>query len=221
MIFSDNSTTCVSALKGDGLIFILSSPSGAGKTSLATRLLQEDSSLALSVSFTTRPPRAGEQEGKDYFFVSQEVFNAHIQKGTFLEYAEVFGHFYGTPYQPVKKFLSMGHDVLFDVDWQGTQQLSACSLGQIVRVFVLPPCFKELEKRLHLRAKDNHETIAYRMAKAQEEVRHWGEYDYIVINDHFEKAFLSLKAILQAERLKRTNQKKLPDFIEKLFTSHL
>lgn len=201
-----------------GLMLILSSPSGAGKTSLARQLLEKDPHLSLSVSVTTRPQRIGEVEGKDYFFVSPETFMADVQADKFLEYANVFGYFYGTPRHIVETFLGKGQDVLFDVDWQGAQQLARWSAQHIVRVFILPPSLDELHHRLQKRSQDSEAIIKERMAKAQGEISHWMEYDYILINDDFNESLSSLQTILHAERLKRERQIGLSPFIQNLLT---
>lgn len=203
-------------IKRRGLMLVLSSPSGAGKTSLSRGLLEKEPQLSLSVSVTTRPQRLGEVEGKDYFFVTLEAFLEQIQENKLLEYAQVFGHFYGTPRRAVEDFLAQGQDVLFDVDWQGTQQLMRLAAADIVRVFILPPSFQELENRLHKRSQDSVPIVQARMAKAQGEIMHWNEYDYVLINDHFDESLFSLQAILRAERLKRERQIGLFPFIQQL-----
>jgi guanylate kinase len=199
-----------------GLMLVLSSPSGAGKTTLSRRLLAEDNGVTLSVSVTTRKMRPGEVDGRDYQFIDRRQFDALIEKDELLEWAEVFDNYYGTPEKPVMDALGHGHDVLFDIDWQGTQQLSEKAHGDVVSVFILPPSVPELERRLHSRAQDDYETIHRRMAKAADEMSHWAEYDYVVINRDIEQAFADIKAILAAERLKRERQPGLSDFVRGL-----
>jgi guanylate kinase len=199
-----------------GLMLVLSSPSGAGKTTLSRRLLDEDKGVALSVSVTTRKMRPGEAEGRDYHFINRRQFDALVEKDELLEWAEVFDNYYGTPVKPVMDALSGGHDVLFDIDWQGTQQLREKARNDQVSVFILPPSIPELERRLHSRAQDDYETIHRRMAKAADEMSHWAEYDYVVINRDIDQAFADVKAILAAERLKRERQPGLSDFVRGL-----
>ncbi|MGA2565317.1 MAG: guanylate kinase [Pseudolabrys sp.] len=199
-----------------GLMLVLSSPSGAGKTTLSRRLLVQDSGVTLSVSVTTRKIRPGEVDGRDYTFIDRQRFDALIEKDGLLEYAEVFDNYYGTPAKPVMDALGQGRDVLFDIDWQGTQQLREKARGDLVSVFILPPSVPELEQRLHKRAQDDHETIHHRMAKAADEMSHWAEYDYVIINHDLDQAFADVKAILSAERLKRERQPGLSDFVRGL-----
>jgi len=199
-----------------GLMLVLSSPSGAGKTTLSRRLLAEDKGVTLSVSVTTRKMRPGEVDGRDYHFIDRRQFDALVEKDGLLEWAEVFDNYYGTPVAPVMDALSRGHDVLFDIDWQGTQQLSEKARSDVVSVFILPPSIPELEQRLHKRAQDDYETIHRRMAKAADEMSHWAEYDYVVINRDIEQAFADVQAILAAERLKRERQPGLSDFVRGL-----
>lgn len=196
-----------------GLLLVLSSPSGAGKTTISRALLERDSNLTLSVSATTRPKRPNELEGVHYFFKDQAGFDAMVEKGEFLEYAEVFGHSYGTPKAPVEKSLADGKDVLFDIDWQGTQQVAAAMSGDLVRVFLLPPSHEELERRLRSRAQDSEEVVQGRMAKAASEMEHWNEYEYVVINVDFDRCLADVEAILRAERLKRVRQTNLDAFV--------
>ncbi|MFZ4690322.1 MAG: guanylate kinase [Polymorphobacter sp.] len=197
-----------------GLMFVLSSPSGAGKTTLSRRLLKGDNSITLSVSATTRPPRKGETEGVDYYFVSPERFAEMVDRDELLEWATVFGHRYGTPRGPVETALHAGRDVLFDIDWQGTQQLQQTdAASDLVRVFILPPDLAELERRLTTRATDHPDVIAGRMARARDEISHWGEYDYILINDDAETCLTEIRAILHAERLRRKRQLGLASFV--------
>ncbi len=199
-----------------GFMLVLSSPSGAGKTTLSRRLLAEDAGFSLSVSATTRLPRPGEVDGHDYFFVSPERFQEMVRKGEFLEHAVVFDHRYGTPKAPVEEALARGRDVLFDIDWQGTQQVRANAGKDLVSVFILPPSVAELERRLHSRAQDPVEVVRGRMAKAADEMSHWAEYDYAVINHSVEESLAELRAIVVAERLKRERRTGLVDFVQGL-----
>jgi guanylate kinase len=197
-------------------MLVLSSPSGAGKTTLTRKLLDEDKGVALSVSVTTRKIRPGEKDGRDYYFVDRRRFDAMVEKNELLEWAEVFDNYYGTPKKPVMDALAAGRDVLFDVDWQGTQQLRDKAPKDLVSIFVLPPSIPELERRLHKRAQDDYETIHRRMAKAADEMSHWQEYDYVVINHDLDQAFADVIAILTAERVKRDRQVGLSDFVRSL-----
>lgn len=199
-----------------GLMLVLSSPSGAGKTTLSRRLLESDGEIDMSVSATTRKPRPGEVDGKDYFFLSTEDFGIMRNKDEFLEHAKVFGNYYGTPRKPVEEALARGHDVLFDIDWQGTQQLDEAASEDLVKVFILPPSAQDLEKRLETRAQDPADVVAARMAKASDEISHYQEYDYIIINENIDKAFMELQAILRAERLKRRRLTGLANFVKQL-----
>jgi len=199
-----------------GLMFVLSSPSGAGKTTLSRMLLEADDRVDLSISVTTRPKRPGEIEGRHYHFIDAKRFEAMVTAGDLLEWAKVFGHSYGTPRAPVEQALSGGHDVLFDIDWQGTQQLREKAPKDLVSVFVLPPSIPELERRLRIRAQDGEDVIRARMAKADGEMSHWAEYDYVVINRDIDHAFSEVRAILAAERLKRERQTGLSSFVRKL-----
>jgi guanylate kinase len=199
-----------------GLMLVLSSPSGAGKTTLSRRLLDSDGAITMSVSVTTRAPRSGEVEGKDYFFSSPSMFTQMVQGGGFLEHALVFGHHYGTPKEPVMLALAKGRDVLFDIDWQGTQQLRQQAGDDLVSIFVLPPSHDELERRLRARAQDADDVVAARMAKASNEISHWAEYDYVVINDDLEDTLAKIKTILAAERMKRGRQTGIPAFVSTL-----
>ena len=199
-----------------GLMLVLSSPSGAGKTSIARSLLTRDKEINMSVSATTRPRRPGEAEGKDYYFVDEEKFKTDINKGLFLEYARVFDHYYGTPLGLVQKFLSSGCDVLFDIDWQGTQQIKAKARDDLVSIFVLPPSTAELEKRLITRAQDSAEVVAGRMARAADEMSHYPEYDYIIVNHDLDQSIDSVHTILKAERLRRSRQASLTEFMKQL-----
>ena len=200
-----------------GLLLILSSPSGAGKSTLSRRLMQWDRSLRFSVSATTRKPRPGEQDGREYYFRSREAFEAMVAEGEMLEHAEVFGNFYGSPRGPVEAAMAEGRDTLFDIDWQGGQQIRNSALGRdVVSVFVLPPSIAELESRLRGRAQDSEAVIAERMAKSESEISHWAEYDYVIVNNDLDTAFNDLVTILQAERLRRDRQPHLADFVRGL-----
>ncbi len=205
------------ALSRRGMMLILSSPSGAGKSTLSRLLLESEPEMAMSVSVTTRPPRPGEVHGKDYYFVSHEEFRRMRDAGELLEWAEVFGNYYGSPRKPVEEALAAGRDVLFDVDWQGAQQITqAVGEDDIVRVFIMPPSVEVLHERLRRRAQDPEEVIARRMAQAAAEISHWPEYDYIIINDDLQRAFEELKAIVRAERLRRHRRAGLPDFVRNM-----
>ena len=199
-----------------GLMLVLSSPSGAGKTTLARMLLAKERGLEMSVSVTTRTKRPGEVNGRHYHFIDRKRFEQLVRGGELLEYAEVFGNHYGTPRKPVEKALKAGRDVLFDIDWQGTQQLSEKLPQDLVSVFVLPPSIPELERRLHTRAQDDEDVIHARMAKAAGEMSHWAEYDYVVINRRLARAFAGVRAVLAAERLKRERQTGLSAFVRGL-----
>ncbi|MEM1275913.1 MAG: guanylate kinase [Pseudomonadota bacterium] len=201
-----------------GIMFILSSPSGAGKSTLSRRLLESDPAFALSISATTRPKRPGEEEGKHYYFVEKEEFSRMVAAGEMLEYASVFGNSYGSPRGPVERVLAEGRDMLFDVDWQGAQQLGASDLGQsVVKVFILPPSIEELERRLRARAADSEEVIAQRMAEARAEISHWAEYDYVLINDNLDRCFARIETIIAAERLRWRRQKGIFDHVNALY----
>ncbi|HRQ26860.1 guanylate kinase [Hyphomicrobium sp.] len=199
-----------------GLLLVLSSPSGAGKTSLARALLDTDPDIRLSVSATTRKPRPGEVDGEDYWFVDEAKFKAMIEGEEFLEWATVFGNYYGTPRAPIEAAVSKGRDVLFDIDWQGTQQLAERMAGDLVRVFVLPPSGEALEARLKRRAQDPDHVVAKRMAGAAAEISHWAEYDYVIVNGDLGESIAGLKAILAAERLKRERMTGLTAFVRDL-----
>jgi len=199
-----------------GLMLVLSSPSGAGKTTLSRMLLKADRNIELSVSVTTRPRRRGEVDGRDYHFIAPAQFKAMVRSGELLEWAEVFGHCYGTPRRPVEKALRAGRDVLFDIDWQGTQQLREKARDDLVSVFILPPSVSELERRLKRRAQDSHVIIGSRMAKAAGEMSHWPEYDYVIVNRDKDEAFAEVEAILAAERRKRERQVGLSAFVRAL-----
>ncbi|MFL4967393.1 MAG: guanylate kinase [Xanthobacteraceae bacterium] len=213
---ADASSRTNAAVARRGLMLVLSSPSGAGKTTLSRKLLATDPSVELSVSVTTRPMRSGEVDGRDYRFIDRARFDGMVGGGELLEWAEVFDHCYGTPKQPVQAALEAGRDVLFDIDWQGTQQLREKVPTDLVSVFVLPPSVSELERRLRARALDPDDVIKRRMAKAADEMSHWAEYDYVVINRDIDKAFIEVCAILAAERLKRERQTGLSGFVRTL-----
>jgi len=202
-----------------GVLFVLSSPSGAGKTTISRMMLEADGEIALSISATTRPPRPGEKDGVDYHFVDTDTFKQMAANGEFLEWAHVFGHRYGTPRARVDELLDAGKDVLFDIDWQGAQQLYQEAGPDVVRVFVLPPTMEELERRLRARKTDSDEVIAARMARAANEISHWDGYDYVLINDAVEDCYGEVMAILRAERLKRRRQIGLIGFARDLIRS--
>jgi len=199
-----------------GLMLVLSSPSGAGKTTLSRLLLERYAAIELSVSVTTRRPRPGEIDGRDYHFIDHARFDAMVAHGDLLEWAEVFGNRYGTPRAPVERVLAAGRDVLFDIDWQGTQQLREKARADVVSVFILPPSAVDLEKRLHSRAQDSGQVIRSRMSRASHEMSHWAEYDYIVINHDVDAAFAEVQSILKAERLKRERRVGLTTFVREL-----
>jgi guanylate kinase len=203
-------------IKRRGLMLVLSSPSGAGKTTIARKLLEREPNLKMSVSVTTRPRRRGEVQGIDYRFVEANAFGEMVNRGELLEHAKVFGHYYGTPRKPVEAALAAGRDMLFDIDWQGTQQLAQRAGSDLVKVFILPPSTAELERRLMGRAQDSTEVVASRMAKAADEMSHWPEYEYIVINVEVEGSVAEVRAILVAERLRRARQVGLVDFVKRL-----
>ena len=203
------------AIARRGLMLVLSSPSGAGKTTLSRKLLAADPNIELSISVTTRRQRPGETDGRDYHFIDPARFEAMVEKGELLEWAQVFGHRYGTPRAPVEAALMRGRDVMFDIDWQGTQQLEKAG-RDLVSVFVLPPSIPDLERRLRTRAQDSDEVIHARMAKAADEMSHWAEYDYVVINTDIDHAFVQVQSILAAERLRRERQIGLSDFVRRL-----
>jgi len=199
-----------------GLLLVLSSPSGAGKTTLARNLLASDPDITMSVSATTRPPRPGEVNGVDYHFMDAQAFGDLRNRDELLESAKVFDHYYGTPRAPVEKALAEGRDVLFDIDWQGTQQLQEALADDLVRVFILPPSAAELERRLLTRAQDSHEIVARRMAKASDEISHYAEYDYVLVNEDADHSLLQIRTILDAERQRRVRQTGLTDFVKRL-----
>jgi guanylate kinase len=199
-----------------GLMFTLSSPSGAGKSTLAKKLIEDDSSMALSVSATTRERRSSEIDGREYKFLGKEEFEAMADRGEFLEHAMVFGNHYGTPQAPVEAMLIQGRDVLFDVDWQGARALRAAAPEDVVGIFILPPSMVELERRLHARAEDSEDVIKKRMARSLDEISHWEEYDYVLVNTRIEETLTQIKQILAAERLKRRRQLWLTLHVERL-----
>lgn len=200
-----------------GLMLIVSSPSGAGKTTLTRRLLAEDDDVVLSVSATTREARPGEENGRDYYFVSHERFQEMIESDELLEHAIVFDNRYGTPRGPVTEALQSGKDVIFDIDWQGTQQLMSSSRAiDLVRIFILPPTIATLEKRLKQRGQDSAETIAKRMTKAENEISHWAEYDYVLVNDDLDQTYADLKSIVRAERYRRERRPGMSEFVRTL-----
>jgi guanylate kinase len=199
-----------------GLLLILSSPSGAGKTTLSRKLMAWDPTMRFSVSATTRAPRPGEEDGREYYFRSRSEFEGMVRTGEMLEHAEVFGNFYGSPRGPVEAAMQAGTDTLFDIDWQGGQQIKQAMRGDVVSIFILPPSIAELDRRLRSRGQDSDEVIAGRMAKSRDEISHWAEYDYVLVNEDLEATFESLKTILTAERLKRERQPHLSAFVRTL-----
>ena len=199
-----------------GLLIVLSSPSGAGKTTISRLLLDADPEVRMSISATTRPKRPGEVEGEDYHFVDDAEFDRLIAAGEFVEWAPVFGHRYGTPKAPVKDALRDGHDILFDIDWQGTQQLHSAMGEDLVRIFILPPSMAELERRLRERGTDSEEVVADRMRRASGEISHWAEYDYVLVNASMEDCLAQVRTIVAAERLKRSRQVGLVTFVRDL-----
>ena len=199
-----------------GLMLVLSSPSGAGKTTISRKLLERDGNLSMSISVTTRPRRPGEVDGKDYHFIDAAEFARLVGAGALLEHAKVFGNYYGTPRAAVESALAEGRDVLFDIDWQGTQQLAETAREDLVSVFILPPSTRELERRLKARAQDSAAEVTRRMAKAADEMSHWAEYDYIIVNHDIESSTRRVQAILQAERLRRERQVGLSEFVKAL-----
>ena len=201
-----------------GILLVMSSPSGAGKTTLARALVATDPNISMSVSVTTRPLRAGEIDGKDYFFISKERFAAMRDSGELLEWAEVFGNLYGTPRRPVELALGKGRDVLFDIDWQGTQQLAQAMEDDLVTIFILAPSAEDLRHRLIKRAQDSAAIVAKRMAEASKEISHWPEYDYVIVNDEVAVTGAKIAAILAAERLRRKRQTGLTEFVRRLTT---
>lgn len=200
-----------------GLLIILSSPSGAGKSTLSRRLLEFDAEVQFSISATTRPPRPGEEEGREYFFKSRREFEAMAASGEMLEHAEVFGHLYGTPRTPVEAAIVQGRDVLFDVDWQGGQQIRNSALrASVVSVFILPPSIQELENRLRARGQDSREVVSGRMEKSRDEISHWAEYDYVLVNERLPQCEAELRSIIRAERLRRDRRPELMGLVTEL-----
>ena len=199
-----------------GLMMVLSSPSGAGKTTIAQRLLETDTGITLSVSVTTRAKRSNEIDGRDYSFIDATAFNLMVNRDQLLEHAKVFGNYYGTPRAPVEKTLAPGRDILFDIDWQGTQQLKEKARDDLISVFILPPSWRELERRLRARAEDDTAEINRRMAKASDEMSHWAEYDYVIVNRDLDQCVAAVREILHSERLKRDRQIGLSEFVSGL-----
>lgn len=206
----------LSQLRRRGLMLVLSSPSGAGKSTISRRILAQDDAIALSVSVTTRQPRPGEVDGVHYVFASIPDFESRIAAGAMLEHAKVFENYYGTPRGPVEDSLKSGRDVMFDIDWQGNRQLTETARQDVVSIFILPPSYAELERRLRDRGQDSDDVIAKRMAKAAAEMSHWGEYDYVIVNQDLDASVAAVQAILTAERMKRSRQPDLPGFVESL-----
>jgi guanylate kinase len=205
-----------SAIHRRGFLLVLSSPSGAGKTTITRRLIEQDPSLSLSVSVTTRPPRPGEVDGRDYWFIDRARFDAMVAQGELLEHAIVFGNCYGTPRRPIEEALTAGRDIVTDIDWQGTQQISGSLRGDVVTIFILPPTRAALEARLKTRAQDSDAVVAARMAKSSEEMSHWNEYDYVIVNRQIEPSVAEAQAIVTAERLRRTRQLGLAEFVNRM-----
>jgi len=199
-----------------GLMLVLSSPSGAGKTTISRKLMDGDANLTMSVSATTRPRRPGEEDGRDYHFVDPTEFNLMVNRRQLLEHAKVFGNYYGTPIEPVEQALAAGRDVIFDIDWQGAQQVAEKAREDLVSIFILPPSTAELDRRLHRRAQDPEEVVAARMAKASDEMSHYAEYDFIIINRDIDESVAQVRAIVTAERLRRQRQVGLSDFVKHL-----
>ena len=199
-----------------GIMIVLSSPSGAGKTTLTRKLLKENPDMAMSVSATTRSTRRGEEDGIDYYFISKNKFVEMVDDDAFLEHAKVFDNFYGTPRAPVEQALSDGRDVVFDIDWQGAQQLTQAAADDLVKIFILPPNMRELENRLKTRAQDTDDVIAKRMAKSEAEISHWAEYDYVIVNEDLETALKELRIIVDAERMRRRRQPWISGFVKSL-----
>ncbi|WP_255554562.1 guanylate kinase [Sphingomicrobium clamense] len=199
-----------------GLLIVLSSPSGAGKTTISRKLMEADPTITMSISATTRAPRPGEEDGKDYHFVTDEAFQHLVDEGELAEWAYVFDHRYGSPKEPIKEALKAGRDILFDIDWQGTQQLRSAFGNDLVSIFILPPSMKELERRLHDRKTDSEDVIAGRMRRAAGEIGHWGEYDYVLVNEQVEDCLSEVQAIVTAERMRRNRRPYLTDFTRQL-----
>lgn len=205
-----------SSIARRGFMLVLSSPSGAGKTTIARKVLESEKKLVLSISVTTRPKRNSEKEGSDYFFVDETIFSQMVDNRQFLEHAQVYGYYYGTPRASIEELLAVGTDVLFDIDWQGTQQLKQTALNDLVSVFILPPTIEDLEKRLYTRGEDSEEVVRKRMRQAQHECSHWAEYDYVIVNETLEESIQKVRSIVQAERLKRRRQVGLANFVNRL-----
>jgi guanylate kinase len=199
-----------------GMMLVLSSPSGAGKTTISRKLLERDQNMTMSVSATTRPRRPGEEDGRDYHFVDPTEFNLMVNRRELLEHAKVFGNYYGTPVEPVEQALAAGRDVIFDIDWQGAQQVAERAREDLVSVFILPPSTDELDRRLHKRAQDPADVVAARMAKASDEMSHYAEYDFIIINSEIDESVAQVEAIVTAERLRRQRQIGLSEFVKHL-----
>jgi guanylate kinase len=208
--------SAATAIRRRGFLLVLSSPSGAGKTTITRRLLERDPSLSLSVSVTTRPRRSSEIDGRDYHFIDQPSFDRMVAQGELLEHATVFGHCYGTPRAPIDAAIAAGRDIVTDIDWQGTQQVKASLRDDLVTIFVLPPSLEALEARLKTRAQDSAEIVAARMEKSAEEMSHWPEYGYVIVNDDLEASVAQAQAIVTAERLSRDRQTGLADFVTRL-----
>ncbi|MBT4739075.1 MAG: guanylate kinase [Rhodospirillaceae bacterium] len=205
-----------SVIQRRGLMLVLSSPSGAGKSTIARALLEREDELYLSISLTTRPPRPGEEEGRDYFFVTEDEYQKKVNDNELLEHARVFNNYYGTPRTLVERHLTAGEDVLFDIDWQGTQQLRESARDDVISIFILPPSYEELEKRLTGRGQDSEDVVSKRMAKASDEMSHWPEYDYVIVNDEIEESIQNVQAILKAERLRKMRRLGLGDFVKSI-----
>jgi guanylate kinase len=216
----DPSPTDATTRQRRGLLIVLSSPSGAGKTTISRMLLDADDEIAMSVSATTRPMRPGEHDGKDYSFVEDDEFDRMIAEGEFVEWANVFGYRYGTPKAPVKDALRDGRDILFDIDWQGARQLEPDFKGQLVTIFLLPPSMAELEQRLRARGTDSADVIAERMRRAAEEISHWAEYEYVLVNRDMDECLAQVRAIVAAERSRRVRQTGLHPFVTELAGPH-
>ncbi|MER2520209.1 MAG: guanylate kinase [Bdellovibrionales bacterium] len=214
--FSHSNPFAFGGVQRRGLMMVLSSPSGAGKTTISRRMLESDSELTLSISVTTRPPRPNEVDGRDYHFIDTTEFNLMLNRDQLLEHAKYLTNYYGTPRLPVEQALASGKDILFDIEWQGTQQLAEKVRADLVSVFILPPTWKDLEKRLYTRAQDDPSEINRRMAKAADEMSHWAEYDYVIINRDLDESVQAARAILQSERLKRNRQVGLAEFVNGL-----
>jgi len=216
-----NTSSALNEIKAKrrGLMVVLSSPSGAGKTTLTRKLLKENPDMAMSVSATTRSPRPGETDGEDYYFISKNKFAQMIDDEAFLEHARVFDNFYGTPRAPVEQALEDSRDIVFDIDWQGAQQLTQAAADDLVKIFILPPNMRELEKRLKSRAQDSDETIAKRMSKSEAEISHWAEYDYVIVNEDIDIAMNELRTIVASERMRRRRQPWLSSFVKSIVQS--